>query len=209
MKKSKPLLKDKYGPPMIALVGVDGCGKSAVIDDLRANYSHPHVGQIYIINRSSRAPVSGKPIQNYDKPPHSALVSMAKLCVLAVRWILVYWLKLFKLKKNKALILCDHFYFTGNAIDPLRYRYGGPQGLVSGINRVIPRPDIYIFLDAPLEVVYARKQEATREEVQALIEKYRAFISQIPNGYTVDASMPLEKVVHHTSQIISHALGDA
>ncbi|MEI7846767.1 MAG: hypothetical protein WCK35_13285 [Chloroflexota bacterium] len=70
----------------------------------------------------------------------------------------------------------------------------------------MPRPDIFIFLDAPLEVLYNRKQEAEPQQVQALIERHRAYMARIPAGFTVDASQSPAQVTRDVSQIISRTI---
>ena len=86
-------------------------------------------------------------------------------------------------------------------IDPRRYRYTGPLFLARWIGRLAPKPDLVVVLDAPPEVIQARKQDVTFEETVRQRAAYRALAESLPNGRIVDATQPLDKVI---SDVISH-----
>jgi thymidylate kinase len=59
---------------------------------------------------------------------------------------------------------------------------------------VYPAPDMVVYLDAPAEVLFARKGEFTLEWLES---RRQAFISQgekTPNFFQIDATQPLEAV---------------
>jgi thymidylate kinase len=70
------------------------------------------------------------------------------------------------------------------------------------VNHLYPRPSLVIFLDAPPEMLYQRKQEAT----PAYLERRRRVVLELgktmPNFVRVDAAQPLEQVVADVSQSI-------
>jgi len=60
--------------------------------------------------------------------------------------------------------------------------------------KVYPAPDVVIYLDAPAEVLFARKGEFTLEWLES---RRQAFITQgkkTPNFFRIDATQPLETV---------------
>jgi adenylate kinase family enzyme len=62
------------------------------------------------------------------------------------------------------------------------------------LTHLYPRPGLVIFLDAPGEVLFARKRESTVEELE---RRRQAFLRQgerLPNFVRVDATRPLEEV---------------
>jgi thymidylate kinase len=72
------------------------------------------------------------------------------------------------------------------------------------LNRFYPSPDLVIFLDAPPEVLYARKGDAS---IAWLAGRRNAFLKQgsrTPNFVRIDATQPLEtvyqQVCHHIRQ---------
>lgn len=194
--------------PMVALIGADGSGKSSVLDFLAENFKHDLVHDIYILydihnlKFMDKKPEPGKPILNYEKPPHSDLHSFVKLNIMAFLWVLKFYFEIAPMKRSGTLILCDHFYFLGMALDPLKYRYGGNPFWLKLFLGMVPQPDMYILLDVPLDIVYGRRQEATRDEVSQLLERHREYISASPCGYTVNAANPVEQVAADVSRII-------
>jgi thymidylate kinase len=57
-----------------------------------------------------------------------------------------------------------------------------------------PRPDLVIYLDAPAEVLYARKREATLEYLESRRQAFLQQGKQIPNFVVIDSTQPLERV---------------
>ena len=72
------------------------------------------------------------------------------------------------------------------------------------LNHVYPQPDLVIFLDAPPEVLYARKPEVPVDYLRKRREAFLAKGAAMPNFIQVDASQPLEavyeEVAHHIMQ---------
>ena len=75
------------------------------------------------------------------------------------------------------------------------------------LNHSFPQPDLVIFLDAPPEVLFRRKEEATLEYLQ---RKQEAFLEQgekTANFVQIDATQPLDNVFgevrHHITQYIN------
>jgi thymidylate kinase len=67
---------------------------------------------------------------------------------------------------------------------------------------LIPRPHLVILLDAPPEVIQARKQEVSPEETARQREAYLKLVEEMPNGRVVDASKPLGNVIAEVEGII-------
>lgn len=63
------------------------------------------------------------------------------------------------------------------------------------IEHVYPRPDRIVHLDAPVEVLWARKPEGSREALEARRSEYREFAADDRTVVTVDATAPIEDVV--------------
>jgi thymidylate kinase len=70
------------------------------------------------------------------------------------------------------------------------------------LKRLYPRPNLTIFLDAPAEVLYARKGEASVEELDrrrwAVMEQGK----QVKNFVLVDVTKPLSEVFEEVTQLI-------
>ncbi len=99
------------------------------------------------------------------------------------------------------MVLFDR-YHADLLVDPRRYRYGGPMALARLASRLMPQPDVVVFLDAEPEVLLARKQEVSREALATAREKYLVLAASHPRFRVVDASQPLEKVIEDVLKLV-------
>ncbi len=60
--------------------------------------------------------------------------------------------------------------------------------------RIYPRPDLVVFLDAPGELLYARKGELSPEELERRRQAFLAAGRRLKNFVRVDATRPLPEV---------------
>lgn len=86
-------------------------------------------------------------------------------------------------------------YHADLLVDPKRYRYGGPIFLARLASRLMPQPDLVIFLDAEPEVLLSRKQEVSREALEAGRAAYRGIGSSLKGFVEIDAGKTLDHVV--------------
>lgn len=183
--------------PFVALLGCDGSGKSAVIAHITAQF---HAEGIRVICGHWR-PVafSGKSAESlaaddpHGKPPHGPVKSFLKLGWLWFNWWLGWWRELRKASRD-GLVLFDRFH-GDLLIDPRRYRYGGAVWLAKLASRLMPQPDLILFLDAPPEVLLARKQEVSREALERSRERYLQFGNRQRQFLLIDVNRPLEDVI--------------
>jgi thymidylate kinase len=102
---------------------------------------------------------------------------------------------------RSTLVLFDR-YLLDVLVDPIRYRYGGPRLLIRALWALVPKPDLVILLDAPAEVLQARKLEVTPEETIRQREAYRKLVGSLRNGHLVDAARPVEEVAAQVDAIV-------
>lgn len=109
------------------------------------------------------------------------------------------------LKRAGRIVLFDrHFYtdYYAFVVDPSveRTRSQRLHGFILG--KVFPKPDVVIFLDAPSELLLARKGEGTRELLDLRRQDCLRVCEEFDNFLQVDASRPLEQVVNEVAQHI-------
>lgn len=184
--------------PWIVLLGVDGAGKSSVLDILMKE-SFSGIRGIKIFHRRpavvyARSIETSSVISHYGKPPHGQVKSVIKLLVMVMDWIMGYWLKIRKWRSQGYLVISDRHSLLDMLVDPLRYRYGGPQRLVNLVLPLTPQPDLIILLDAPEEILEARKTELTTEMIKELREGYLQLSHSLANFRVIDASHSIEEV---------------
>ena len=137
----------------------------------------------------------------HEQIPRSTLTSIAKISV----WLLEEWYAALFLEKRTTLLICDRYYHD-LLIDPIRYRYGGPMWIARLVGKFMPQPGLWVLLDAPAEVLQARKQEVSFNETVRQRQEYMNFVCKQRKHVIVDASKPLDKVITYVEHAISSAL---
>jgi thymidylate kinase len=140
-------------------------------------------------------------VDPHGKPPRSPLTSVVKIFV----WLIEEWYSHLFHDERKTLLICDRYYHD-LLIDPRRYRYGGPMGAARVIGKLMPRPDLWILLDAAADVLQARKQEVPQQETERQRSAYLDFVQCQKNHAVVDAAQPLDNVIANVELILTEAL---
>lgn len=193
----------------IVIFGPDGAGKSSVIDGLmgclslegrtiRMRHLKPR-----IVARL-RSGSDGIVVDPHGKPARGALLSLAKI----LAWIFEEWYGTLFHETKTTVLICDRYYHD-LLVDPKRYRFGAPYWTAELVGKLMPRPKLWILLDAPPSVLQKRKQEVSPEETARQCNAYRAFIRRQTKHAIIDASQPLDKVIVDVEQAIKKAvMGD-
>jgi thymidylate kinase len=204
--KSKRTASSPASPGLcIAFFGPDGIGKSAVIEAMklavRATFSsvvqfhfRPMFGR-----REDRPPV----LDPHAQTPRSLLISSVKL----IYWLLDCWYGYFiairPARRRSGLVIFDRYY-PDILVDPARYRLPASSlRIASWLAALAPRPDLYVLLDAPAEVVQRRKHEVSLPESQRQRLAYLAVFESMPAKLLVDADAPVNQVAQRVSVALS------
>ena len=192
--------------PWVALLGVDGSGKSAVLTGLaRSLASTPFTG-LHVIHRRPqlvyRTNTQPGPISHYAKPPHNFAVSLIKLGAIGLDWLLGYWVHIRWRQAHGILVVADRHALLDLLADPWRYRYAGPVWPIRLLLRLLPGPDALVLLDASTDVLQARKQELTYEKTDELRAAYLHLAQQQAQHYVIDADQPLLQVLDEVRQVV-------
>jgi len=188
----------------VVFLGPDGAGKSSVIDaigpklaDIFADWTCCGFapGLLHFLHRDKRS--SSEP---HELPPRSLAVSLVRLAY----WFAYHALGFVTLRlalARSTLVLYDR-HFVDILVDQQRYRYGGPVRLLRLLWRFIPKPDLIVLLDAPPDILQARKQEVPFEVTTHQRKAYLALVRTLSNGRIVDASVSRARVANTISEII-------
>jgi thymidylate kinase len=109
-------------------------------------------------------------------------------------------------RRGEVVILDRHFLFDYFDRDV------APVVPVSGVRRLhgyllrerYPRPDLTIVLDAPGDVLFARKGEGCVESLERRRQRYLSLLDEVPRSAVVDATRPVEDVLHEVAGIVRH-----
>lgn len=193
----------------VIVLGPDGSGKSTVIDQVmstlsgafrRTQYFHlrPRLG---VSSMQNTPPVTNP----HAQPPRSLMLSVLKVFYFWLDYTLGYWLKLYWLMVRSTLVVFDRYYYD-LMIDPRRFRYQGPRWLVQAVGSCIPKADLVILLDAPTEVLQARKQEVSPDETERQRQAFLDLVKTVPNSHVVNAALPLHELMVCVNDIVLAAM---
>jgi thymidylate kinase len=70
------------------------------------------------------------------------------------------------------------------------------------LNRVYPKPDLVIYLDAPAEVLFARKGEGTIEALERRRQEYMSLRGVVKHFAMVDATQSEDLVARDVTTLI-------
>lgn len=180
----------------VALVGVDGAGKSTVLAEVEKalrslGYSVEHRNFRPKILYARAPQEVGPYLHPHSIAPHSAFGSALR----AIIWCVEYWVDLFLASRNGTEVQLYDRYFHDLLIDPARYRYGGPRWSVRMLGKIVAEPDLWVLLDAPPEVSRARKPEFDPAETIRQRSAYLAIIARRRLALVVDSTQPLTQVI--------------
>jgi thymidylate kinase len=188
----------------VVFLGPDGVGKSTVIEAVRHDLSPIFLSEKYLTFAPGLLPSrfeALKPDGPHSLPPRSYPASLVKAAWWCVCYTLGYLVTIHS-ALARATFVVNHRYLPDAIVDPKRYRYSGPQWILRALWRVAPKPHLLMLLDAPAEVIQARKKEVAPEETARQRDGYRALANECSFAHIIDNARPLPEVVGEIEQII-------
>ena len=201
----------------VALIGPDGVGKTTLSlalerdPELRvrsvymgdnpdsANVTLPttrwwkrrtrHAG---VVDRAVNAAAAGPPTPQHWRAVRQAPRTIRKtagfcnrICEEAYRAAVARWL----VARGSIVVFDRHFLFDYHHTDVASHRTPSFKRRLHGVlmQRIHPQPDLVICLDAPGDVVFARKGEFTPEYLERRRLEYRELATQVRHFAIVDA----------------------
>lgn len=197
---------------MVVLLGPDGSGKTCVGDAIckqmlngfrQVKHIHWRPGLLPPLSAllRKRKALEEDYTQPHSAKPHGSFISLLRFFYYAIDFVLGYWLKIRILKVRNRLVCIDRYYYD-YLIDTRRYRLKLPQWLIHAVMKVIPKPDMVIYLYGTPENLYERKQEITIEELTRQVREFQEIVPELPNAYRIETDKSLDEVVCEVTSII-------
>lgn len=147
----------------------------------------------------------GQGVQKFRKRAAASIKAALRLANLtAEEWFrqLIVW---YYMLRGYCVVFDRHFYFDYYAhdianTDPKRALTSRVHGFM--LQKLYPKPDFVIFLDAPTEVLYARKPERTILTLEMKRQEYARLREVMKNFAVVDVSQPVDTVVRQVCDLI-------
>lgn len=161
---------------VIAVLGVDGTGKSQVCTSLPQRLVRMFRGNRVFHYRPFWGRPSGRtaPEDPYFRGARGAVPSFLKIMYV---WI-DYWVSWIGVvapaKACSTLIVFDR-YFDDLYLDPARYRCASSRNLIRLLAKWAPRPDLFLIMDAPVTRLMQRRPQSSPMTVAALQAGYARF----------------------------------
>lgn len=190
---------------VVAFMGPDGSGKTTIINGIKSDFSQ-------IFRQSKQFHLFPKETKNTPPAinPHAQksrgyFNSLAKLLYFLGLYSYGHWFKIVPLKIRSTLVIFDRYYHD-ILVDPKRYRNGTSKFWTRLIGKLIPKPDLWILIDVPGDVIQKRKPEVSPEESARQVLAYQELFKKLDNGFVINGNQNPDKVIFDAEQVIINHL---
>lgn len=168
----------------IALVGLDGAGKTTAANDIAEHVSVETCVQ-YMGWKEFKNPLMvffRVKYGNKKRPPRQLSTEVKDVSLLQIS---MYYLELYTrhfllfLKRNSPLVVYDRYFYDWLILVK-------NSTLRRFFTRIIPVPDLIVFLTGPEGVLYSRKKEVAIEKLKFIKNRYRDFLADFDNILIID-----------------------
>lgn len=188
----------------VCLVGPDGSGKTTISSSIRdiakkifkkTYYFHGHYGffpEIKNIMPYNKYKKIGRGIgKKMYKNPSNGIIQYLIVFYYSLEYLIGYYYLKFKNRNKKSFIVFDR-YFYDYLIQPSSFKID--NFFIRVLLRIIPHPDILLFLISPPELIYERKPELKVIEIDRQLKICRTISNHFEFSREVDNTLDLIKV---------------
>lgn len=172
---------------VVAVLGPDGSGKTTVIEHLERELAPAfrQVKRFHLRPHFGQSGTDGVVTDPHASPPRNWIASFAKMVLFTLDYWLGYLRIIYPAKTRSTLIIFDrHFYDM--LVDPKRYRLPVGFWIAKLFVKLVPKPDIWLVLDAPAALLVSRKGELNIEAAITLTNAYKTMAKHLSNAHLVN-----------------------
>jgi thymidylate kinase len=190
---------------IIAVIGIDGSGKSAIINELSNTLAPAFRRKAKYHWKPTFKPVSSNNIvvsEPHKHPPRSFIVSLLKLLFYVCQYIIVHYSRVYWQKVKSTLVIYDRYYYD-MLVDQKRFRMKLPPKVIRFFTPCIPKPDLIFLLKTNADIAYKRKKELSLGELERQNNEFLALKELFKKQfYVIDNNGDIEKSVNEINSII-------
>ena len=190
---------------VIGVLGPDGSGKTTVMNQVKKDMVHAfrRINQYHLFPKDIKE--SSPNTNPHGKKKRGFMASLLKLCYFIALYNWGWMKKVAPAKIRSTFVIFDRYY-DDILIDPARYRNGTPQWVVKLVRFFIPQPQLWIVLDAPTDVIQARKAEVSYEETERQRRAYIMYAENKAHCLLVDTNRDVKDISKDICKFVCETL---